>query len=76
MTTSPSSLRPASPTSPRSKTSPGCVDVLRDRIVPLGIPVLGGLELGHGPDPRAVPLGTVADLDTGSGTLTVRPPAR
>ncbi|MGR6919125.1 hypothetical protein ACU635_33170 [[Actinomadura] parvosata] len=52
------------------------VDVLRDRLVPLGVPVLGGLEFGHGPDPHAVALGTVADLDTGSGTLTVSPPAR
>ncbi|WP_043633469.1 S66 peptidase family protein [Nonomuraea candida] len=52
------------------------IDVLRDRLTPLGIPVLGGLEVGHGPDPHAVPLGTAAELDTGSGTLTLAPPTR
>ncbi|MFC4120665.1 hypothetical protein [Nonomuraea zeae] len=52
------------------------IDVLRDRLIPLGIPILGGLEVGHGPDPHAVPLGTVAELDTGRGTLTLRPPAQ
>lgn len=46
------------------------VDVLRDRLLPLGKPILGGLEFGHGPDPHAIPLGTIAELDTGSGTLT------
>jgi len=51
------------------------VDVLHDRLTPLDIPVLGGLELGHGPDPRAVSLGTTAELDTDSGTLTLDPPA-
>ncbi|OXR47117.1 putative murein peptide carboxypeptidase [Nocardia cerradoensis] len=46
------------------------VDVLRDRLVPLGKPILGGLEFGHGPDPRAIPLGTIAELDTATGRLT------
>ncbi|TDE34477.1 LD-carboxypeptidase [Nonomuraea mesophila] len=52
------------------------IDVLRDRLTPLGVPVLGGLEFGHGPDPHAVALGTMAELDTEDGTLTLRPPAR
>lgn len=52
------------------------IDVLRDQLTPLGVPILGGLELGHGPDPHAVPLGTVAELDTDSGSLTLAPPAR
>jgi len=51
------------------------IDVLRDRLTPLGIPILGGLELGHGPDPHAVALGATAELDTTSGTLTLAPPA-
>jgi muramoyltetrapeptide carboxypeptidase len=51
------------------------IDVLRDRLTPLDIPILGGLELGHGPDPHAVALGTTAELDTTSGTLTLAPPA-
>lgn len=52
------------------------IDVLRDRLTPLGIPILGGLEVGHGPDPHAVPLGTMAELNTDSGTLTLHPPAQ
>ncbi|WP_406238472.1 LD-carboxypeptidase [Nocardia sp. NBC_01009] len=51
------------------------IDVLHDRLTPLNIPILGGLELGHGPDPHAVSLGTTAELDTDSGTLTFDPPA-
>ena len=47
------------------------IDVLRDRLAQLKVPVLGGLELGHGPDPLAAPLGTNAMLDTDAGTLTV-----
>ncbi|WP_396897584.1 hypothetical protein [Nocardia colli] len=50
-------------------------DVLRDRLSPLDIPILGGLELGHGPDPHAAPLGTTAELDTHTGTLTLSSPA-
>jgi muramoyltetrapeptide carboxypeptidase len=48
------------------------VDVLRDRLVPLGIPILGGLPIGHGPDPHTVPLGAAATLDAAAGTLTVQ----
>lgn len=48
-------------------------DVLRDRLLSLGVPVLGGLELGHGPDPLAVPLGTTATIDAAAGTLTAEP---
>ncbi|MGW4369463.1 S66 peptidase family protein [Nocardia takedensis] len=51
------------------------VNVLRDRLSPLGVPVLGGLELGHGPDPRSVALGVTAELDTVRGTLTLAPAA-
>ncbi|MEQ4725917.1 hypothetical protein [Nonomuraea sp. B19D2] len=47
------------------------VDVLRDRLAQLRVPVLGGLDLGHGPDPLAALLGTNAVLDTDAGTLTV-----
>jgi muramoyltetrapeptide carboxypeptidase len=51
----------------------GIVDVLRDRLTPLGVPVLGGLPVGHGPHPPTVPLGTSATIDTAAGTLTVQP---
>lgn len=53
--------------------SKGCtiVDVLRDRLAELGVPVLGGLPLGHGADAVAIPIGTEAFLDADSKTLTV-----
>jgi muramoyltetrapeptide carboxypeptidase len=47
------------------------VDVLRNQLSPLGVPVLGGLPIGHGPHPPTVPLGTGARIDTGTRTLTV-----
>jgi muramoyltetrapeptide carboxypeptidase len=46
-------------------------DVLANRLGDLGVPVLGGLEIGHGVDPLATLLGTKADLDAEEGTLTV-----
>jgi len=47
------------------------LDVLADRLKPLGVPVLGGLPVGHDVKPLTVPLGTSATLDTKAGTLTV-----
>jgi muramoyltetrapeptide carboxypeptidase len=56
------------------------LDVLRDRLGELGVPVLGGLPAGHGgvgadggPDQIALPIGPTATLDTDAGTLTVEP---
>ena len=49
------------------------LDVLRDRLDRLGVPVLGGLPLGHGRRPRTVPLGTPAILDAEAGTLQAEP---
>ena len=51
-------------------------DVMADRFATLDVPVLGGLELGHGVDPLATVLGTEAHLDADAGTLTVAPAAR
>lgn len=58
-------------------------DVLRDRLADLGVPVLGGLPLGHGgvgpdggPDQAAVTIGATAVLDADAGTLTVGPCVR
>lgn len=55
-------------------------DVLADRLGQLRVPVLGGLFAGHdlsdasgAPDQMALPLGSIATLDTVSGTLTVEP---
>lgn len=55
-------------------------DVLRDRLGGLGVPVLGGLFAGHDlvgaegtTDQSAVPLGSVATIDTATGTLSAGP---
>jgi muramoyltetrapeptide carboxypeptidase len=48
------------------------VDVLRDRLLPLGVPMLGGLPIGHGSDPHTIPLGTTATIDAAAGTLTIQ----
>ena len=55
-------------------------DVLADRLGRLGVPVLGGLFAGHDlhgpdgtPDQMALPLGSLATLDTDDGTLTSDP---
>ena len=47
------------------------VRVLKDRLGDLGIPVLGGLRLGHGKGQLTVPLGTKATIDATAGKLTV-----
>ncbi|WP_422736186.1 S66 peptidase family protein [Micromonospora sp. WMMD729] len=49
------------------------VDVLTERLGDLGVPVLGGLPIGHGQDQLTVPVGTEALLDTETNTLTVTP---
>ncbi|MFG3339850.1 LD-carboxypeptidase [Glycomyces sp. NPDC048151] len=46
-------------------------EMLMDRLGGLGIPLIGGLKVGHGLDPRVMPLGTEATLDTAAGTLTI-----
>jgi muramoyltetrapeptide carboxypeptidase len=51
------------------------IDVLGDRLSSLGVPVLGGLPIGHGPRPVTIPLGTRAHLDAGAGELTIAPGA-
>lgn len=47
------------------------IDILRDRFALLGVPILGGLPIGHGKNPIAVPIGTRATLDADAGTLTM-----
>ena len=48
-------------------------DVLTERLGDLGVPVLGGLPIGHGKDQLAVPVGVPATLDADALTLTVEP---
>lgn len=45
--------------------------VLRDHLNHVGVPVLGGLPIGHGQNPHPVPLGSIATLDADAGTLRV-----
>ncbi|MEV6241745.1 LD-carboxypeptidase [Lentzea sp. NPDC051838] len=52
------------------------LDVLRDRLGTLGVPVLGGIDVGHGDNTLSVPLGPLAELDADAGVLTVGPAVR
>jgi muramoyltetrapeptide carboxypeptidase len=45
--------------------------VLRERTADLGVPVVGGLEVGHGPGNAALPLGVWARLDGSTGRLSL-----
>lgn len=47
-------------------------EVLRERLAPLGVPVLGGLAIGHGPAQETVVVGAPAVVDIASGTLVSR----
>lgn len=51
-------------------------NVLLDRLGDLGVPVLGGLPIGHGHGQLTVPVGVPAILDADAGTLTVSPAVR
>jgi muramoyltetrapeptide carboxypeptidase len=48
------------------------VDVLNEHLGALGVPVLGGLPIGHGRDQLTVALGAQATLDPDAGVLTVQ----
>jgi muramoyltetrapeptide carboxypeptidase len=52
------------------------VDILVERLAPLGVPVLGGLPMGHGQNQISVPVGVPATLDVAAGTLRVSPAVR
>jgi muramoyltetrapeptide carboxypeptidase len=45
-------------------------EILRDRLEPLGVPVLQGLAFGHIPKMLTLPIGLPATLDADAGTLT------
>jgi muramoyltetrapeptide carboxypeptidase len=51
-------------------------DVLAERLADIGVPVLGGLPVGHGVGQLTVPVGVAATLDATAGTLTVEPAVR
>jgi muramoyltetrapeptide carboxypeptidase len=48
-------------------------DVLAERLTNLGVPVLGGLPIGHGYAQLTIPVGVPATLDVTTGTLTIQP---
>jgi muramoyltetrapeptide carboxypeptidase len=48
-------------------------EAVHDRVADLGVPVLGGLRVGHGRGQLTVPLGSHATLDTGARTLRIQP---
>jgi muramoyltetrapeptide carboxypeptidase len=62
-----------------SDPAPGgwtAAETLTDRLGDLGVPVVGGLRLGHGTGQLTIPLGARAVIDVAAGTLTVEPGVR
>jgi muramoyltetrapeptide carboxypeptidase len=49
-------------------------DVLAERCRALGVPAVAGLMIGHVDDQTTVPIGCLAELDAGAGTLTLLEP--
>lgn len=47
-------------------------ELLREHLAPLGVPILGGLPLGHGAGARCFPMGLQTVLDADRGELRVR----
>jgi muramoyltetrapeptide carboxypeptidase len=47
------------------------IDLLRDHLGRLNVPILGGLPLGHGHQPVSTLVGAMASLDAGSGQLSI-----
>jgi muramoyltetrapeptide carboxypeptidase len=58
-----------------SHGAPGLDRVLSDYLVPLGIPVVMGLPVGHVADQWTLPVGVRARLDGDAATLTILEPA-
>jgi muramoyltetrapeptide carboxypeptidase len=49
------------------------LEVIGDVLADLGVPIVGGLPVGHESSSRAVLLGGVASVDAGAGLVTVAP---
>lgn len=49
--------------------------VLADRLLPLGVPVLSGIDIGHTTTSLSIPLGVTATLDADGGSLRLNAPA-
>jgi muramoyltetrapeptide carboxypeptidase len=50
-------------------------DVLKDRLLPLGVPVVSGLPFGHVRENATLPMGLQATLDAVNGDLIINEPA-
>ena len=51
--------------------NPTVEELVEELIVPLGVPTIAGVRLGHGPEVVTVPLGVHARLDADSGRLEI-----
>ena len=49
--------------------------VVEDRLRPLGVPLVRGVDVGHTPSSATIPLGVEATLDADAGTLVLSVPA-
>lgn len=56
---------------PRTKDTQTLLDVVKDRLGDLGIPVIYGLSFGHIRDQFTLPVGIEAELDTTNATMTL-----
>jgi len=45
------------------------LSMLREELLPLGVPVVSGLPAGHCANKRTLPLGGRAEIDTASGRV-------
>jgi muramoyltetrapeptide carboxypeptidase len=52
------------------KPQPTLIEVVRERLGDLGIPVIYGLSFGHVRDQFTLPMGIAAELDTAAATVT------
>ncbi len=58
----------------RDEVPPRSLDlfqILRDMLVPLGVPLFYGFACGHGRDRLTLPFGVEAEMDADAGTVTV-----
>ncbi|CAM2065780.1 LD-carboxypeptidase [Sulfidibacter corallicola] len=46
-------------------------EIIADRCLPLGVPVIRGLMIGHVEDQATIPIGVQAELDVDAGTITL-----
>jgi muramoyltetrapeptide carboxypeptidase len=49
------------------------MDIIRDRVVPLNIPCVFGLQFGHVAKKLTVPMGAHAELDATKGSVVIEP---